>query len=96
MVQFIKFLVKIVVYIDKTCRCFNTCLYEHKCDLKPINMAKLKENDLNKKSVMIKHCFRYEHKINLINFKILNFDNDFDKRKFLESLYINNIKILKK
>ena len=30
-------------------RCFNTRLSEHKRDLKPIEMAKLKEDDSNKK-----------------------------------------------
>ena len=33
------------VYIGETGRCFNTYLSEHKCDLKTINMAKLKEDD---------------------------------------------------
>ena len=55
-------------------------------------MAKLKEDDLNKKTALVKHCFKYEHKINFVNFKILNFDTNFDKIKFLESLYINNTK----
>ena len=51
MVQFIKFRVKIVrMYsVGETGRCFNTRLSEHKRDLKPINLAKLKEDDLNKK-----------------------------------------------
>ena len=30
-------------------RCFNTRLSEHTRDLKPINLDKLKEDDLNKK-----------------------------------------------
>ena len=34
------------VYIGETGRCFNTCLSEHKRDLKAINLAKLKEDDL--------------------------------------------------
>ena len=37
------------VYVGETGRCFNTRLSEHKRDLKPINLAKLKEDDLNKK-----------------------------------------------
>ena len=34
------------VYIGETGRCFNTRLSEHKYGLKPINMAKLKEDEL--------------------------------------------------
>ena len=37
------------VYIGETGRCFNTRLSEHKRDLKPINLAKLKD-DLNEKN----------------------------------------------
>ena len=50
-VQFIKFLVKIVLVYTLVKRegAFNTCLFEHKRDLKSINLAKLKEDDLNKK-----------------------------------------------
>ena len=50
--QFIKFRVKIVrmyVYVGETGKCLNTRLSKHKCDLKPINLAKLKKDDLNKK-----------------------------------------------
>ena len=45
------------VYVGETGRCFNTRLSEHKRDLKPINLAKLKEDDLNKKTALVKHCF---------------------------------------
>ena len=80
------------VYVGKTGRCFHTCLSEHKRDLKPINLAKLKENDLNKKTALVKHCFNCEHRIDFGNFEILDYNIDYDKRKFLESLYINNTK----
>ena len=60
--------------------------------MKPINLAKLKEDDLNKKTALVKHCFNCEHRIDFGNFEILNYNIDYDKRKFLESLYINNIK----
>ena len=80
------------VYVGETGRCFNTRLSEHECDLKPINLAKLKEDDLNKKTALVKHCFNYEHRIDFGNFEILNYNIDYDKRKFLESLYINNTK----
>ena len=41
---------------------------------------------------MVKHCFNCEHRIDFGNFEILNYNIDYDKRKFLESLYINNTK----
>ena len=72
-------------------RCFNTRLSEHKRDLKLINLAKLKD-DLNKKTALVKHCFNCEHRIDFGNFEILDYNIDYDKRKFLESLYINNTK----
>ena len=69
----------------------NTCLSEHKLDLKPIDMTKLKDKS-NKKTALVKHCFKYKHRIDFVNFEILNVNIDFDKRKFLESFYINNTK----
>ena len=74
------------VYIGETGRCFNTRLSEHKRDLKPINLAKLKEDDLNKKTILVKHCFKCKHRIDFVNFEILNYNIDYDKRKFLELL----------
>ena len=80
------------VYISETGRCFNTRLSEHKRDLKPINLAKLKKDDLNKKTALVKHCFKCEHRIDFVNFEILNYSTDYDKQKFLESLYIKSAK----
>ena len=60
------------VYIGETGRYFNTRLFEHKRDLKPINLAKLKEDDLNKRTALVKHCFNCEHRIDFGNFEILN------------------------
>ena len=65
------------VYLRKnieTGRCFITRLSEHKHDLKLINMAKLKEDEMNKKTILIKHCFKYEQGIDFVNFQILNFN----------------------
>ena len=73
-------------------RCFDTHLSEDKCDLKPINLAKLKEDELNKKTALVKHCFKCDHRISFVNFKILDFDTDYNKQKCLELLYINNTK----
>ena len=78
--------------IGETGRCFNTGLSKLKRDLKPINLAKLKEDDLNKKTALVKHCFNCEHKIDFGNFEILNYNIDYDKQKFSESLYINSRK----
>ena len=72
------------VYIGETSRCFNTRLSEHKRDLKPINLAKLKEDDLNIKTASVKHCFKCEHRIDFGNFEILNYNIDYYKRKFLK------------
>ena len=41
---------------------------------------------------MVKRCFNCEHRIDFGNFEILNYNIDYDKRKFLESLYVNNTK----
>ena len=86
-VQFIKFRVKIVrlYMLVKWGKCFDTRLSEHTRDLKPINLAKLKEDDLNKKTALVKYCFNCEHRIDFGNFEILNYNIDYDKRKFLES-----------
>ena len=57
-------------------------------------MAKLKEDDLNKKTALVKTCcYKYQHRIDFVDFEILNFNTDVDKRKILESLYINNTEI---
>ena len=79
------------VYVGKTERCFNIRFSEHKLDLKFINLAKLKEDDLKKKTALVKHCFKCEHRIDFVNFQILNYNTDYDKRKFLKLLFINKI-----
>ena len=45
-------------------------------------MAKLKEDEVNKKIALVKHCFKYKHRIDFANLEILNFNIHFDKRKF--------------
>ena len=49
---------------------------------------------MNKKIALVKHCFNCEHtrRIDFGNFEILNYNIDYDKQKFLKSLYINNTK----
>ena len=43
------------------------------------------------KSALTKHVFDNEHSINWTKVKILNFDLDFTKRRFIESYFINQI-----
>ena len=61
-------IVLVFIFVKQTC--FNTCLSEHKRDLKPFNMAKLKEDEMNKKTALVKYCFKYEHRIDFVNFEI--------------------------
>ena len=62
--------------MGETSRCFNTCIFEHKRNLKPFNMAKVKKDGWNKKSALIKHCFRYV----FFNLKVINFNIDLVKK----------------
>ena len=79
--QFIKFCVEIVpmYMLMKRADALNTCLSKHRRDLKLINLAKLKENDLNKKTTLIKHCFNCKHRIDFGNFEILNYNIDYQR-----------------
>ena len=70
------------VYVGETGKCFNTRLSKHKHDLKPINLAKLKEDDLNKKTALVKHYFNCEHGIDFGNFEILDYNIDYDNENF--------------
>ena len=54
----------ILVKLDVLC----TCLSEHKRDLKPINIAKLKEDEVNTITALVKHCLKYKHGINFVKF----------------------------
>ena len=42
----------------ETIRFFNTRTSERKRNLKPVNIAKLKADELNKKNTLVKHCFK--------------------------------------
>ena len=80
------FIIPCNVYFGETVSCFVTHLYEHKRDLKPINMSKLKKEESNKETALVKHYFKYKHRIDFINFETLNLNINFAKIKFLESL----------
>ena len=43
------------------------------------------------KSALTKHVFDNEHSVDWANAKILNFELDFAKRRFIESYFINQI-----
>ena len=77
------------VYIGETGRCFETRLKEHKRDNNSKNLAKLDDQNLHKKTALVKHSFTNEHKIDFKNSKVLQFQTDFIKRRFLESWFIN-------
>ena len=63
---------------------------EHKRDLNPRNLAKIDDNNINKKTALVKHVVNFQHNIDFDNSSILAFESDFFKRRFLESFFINN------
>ena len=72
----------------KTGRNFKTRCAEHKRDLYPRNLAKIDDNNINKKTALVKHIVKFDHKINWLGSSILTFEPDFYKRRFLESYFI--------
>ena len=80
------------VYIGETGRNVTTRIKEHKRDLNPHNMAKLDEKELKKKSALVKHVFNQEHCIDFNKYEILEFEPNYNKRRFLESFYIHQIR----
>ena len=87
-VQFTKFLVKIVlVYtLEKPA----AVLKLDKRDFNPRNLAKIDDNNINKKTALVKHVVNFQYDIDFNNCSILAFESDFFKRRFLESFFINN------
>ena len=73
-----------------TSRSFKTRCSEHKRDLNPRNLAKIDDNNINKKTALVKHVVNFQHNIDFDNSSILAFESDFFKRRFLESFFINN------
>ena len=78
------------ICIGETSRSFKTRCFEHKRDLNPKNLAKIDDNNINKKTALVKHVVNFQHNIDFDNSSILVFESDFVKRGFLESLFINN------
>ena len=77
------------IYIGETGRNFKTRCSEHKRDLYPKNIAKIDDNNINKKTALVKHVINSEHCINWNGYSILHYESDFFKRRFLESYYIH-------
>ena len=69
--------------IGETGRNFKTRCAEHKRDLYPRNLAKIDDNNINKKTALFKHIVKFDHKINWLGSSILTFEPDFYKRHFL-------------
>ena len=63
-----------IVYIGETGRNFKTRCAEHKRDLYPRNLAKIDDNNINKKTALVKHIVKFDHKINWLahQFLLLN------------------------
>ena len=76
------------LYIGEAGRNFKTRCAEHKRDLYPRNLAKIDDNNINKKNALVKHIVKFDHKINWLGSSILTFEPDFYKRRFLESYFI--------
>ena len=78
------------IYIGETGQGCKTRLSQHKRDLKPANLAKVDDNNFNKKTALVKHVITEEHRVDWDHSKILTFDTDFTKHRFLESFFTHN------
>ena len=63
---------------------------EHKRDLRPANLAKVEDNNFDKKTAVVKHVITKDHRVDWDHRKILIFEIDFTERRFLESFFIHN------
>ena len=76
------------IYIGETGWAYKTRLAEHKRDLRPENLAKVYDNNSNKKNG--EHVITKDHRVDWDHRKILTFETDFTKGCFLESFFIHN------
>ena len=76
--------------IGETGRAYKTRLAEHKSDLRPESLAKVNDNNFNKKTALVKHVIIRDHRVDWDHNKILSFVTDFTKRRFLESFCVHN------
>ena len=77
------------VYIGETGRSFKTRRKEQQRDVKPDIIAKLTNEELNKKSALVKHVCLNIHRIDWESSAILAIESDYKKGRFLESFYIH-------
>ena len=49
-----------------------------------------KLNNFNKKTALVKHVITKDHRVDWDHSKILTFETDFTKRRFLESFFIHS------
>ena len=68
------------IYIGETGRAYKTRLAEHKRDLRPENLAKVDDNNFNKKTALVKHVIIKDHRVDWDHSKILTFKTDFTTR----------------
>ena len=78
------------IYIGETGRAYKTRLAEHKRNLRLANLAQVDDNNFNKKTALVKHIITKDHRVDWDYSKILTFETDFTKRRFLESFFIYN------
>ena len=69
-------------YFSKTKRSFSIRKKEHLADIRHLRFDK---------SALTKHVFDNEHSMDWTNAKILDFELDFTKRRFIESYFITQI-----
>ena len=69
---------------------YKTRLAPHKRGLRPASLAKVDDNNFDQKTALIKHVITKFHRVDWNHSKILNFETDFTKRRFLDSFFIHN------
>ena len=77
------------VYIGETDRSFKTQRKEHQRDIKSDIIAQLTNEELKKKSALVKHVCLNGHRIDRESSAILAIESDYNKRRLLESFYIH-------
>ena len=73
------------IYIGETGRCFQTRQKEHKADVK----KESKDQPQTHRTALSKHAIAENHNFDWDQSKILQFETDYHKRKFIETYYIN-------
>ena len=68
------------IYIGETGRSFKTRRKEHQRDVKPDTIAQLTNEDLKKKSALVKHVCLNGHRIDWESSAILAIESDYKKR----------------